>query len=213
MTSLTEQLSQALLDLDEKRVLQLTNDALKQGSNPLEILERSLATGIRQIGEKFAAGEFILPHMVIGADIMQRAVSILEPALKASQQKREYKAKVVIGTAEGDIHDIGKKIVATLLRANGYEVVDLGRDVLNTTFVDRVKTEAPQFLCMSALMTTTVASQEKVIRMLHQEGLRDRVRVIVGGAAVTPDSAAHMGADGYGESAVEGIAVISSLLA
>jgi corrinoid protein of di/trimethylamine methyltransferase len=209
MSGLYEQLSQALFGLDEDRVLQLTRQALKEHLNPLEVLENGLAEGIRHIGNSFAAGEFVLPHMIIGADIMQQAVRLLEPALKASQLEREYKAKIIIGTAEGDIHDIGKKIVATLLRANGYDVIDLGRDVLNSLFLETVRTEAPDFLCMSALMTTTVANQQKVIEMLQETGFRDTVRVIVGGAAVTPDSAERMKADGYGESASEALAVIN----
>lgn len=208
MTELLNQLSDALLGLDEDRVLRLTTQALERGLDPLAVLEEGLTQGIRCIGNTFAAGQFVLPHMIIGADIMQRAVSLLEPALKASQQEREYKAKIIIGTAEGDIHDIGKKIVATLLRANGYDVIDLGRDVPNTQFLETAKKEAPDFLCISALMTTTVANQEKVIQLLQDEGLRDRVRVIVGGAAVTPASAKHMKADGYGESASEAVAVI-----
>ncbi len=212
MIRLLNQISQALLGLDEERVLHLTSEALQEGLSPLEVLENGLAEGIRQIGDKYAAREFTLPHMVIGADIMQRAVALLQPNLAASQQKREFKAKVIIGTAEGDIHDIGKKIVATLLRANGYEVVDLGRDVPNTEFLEKTKTDAPDFLCMSALMTTTVANQQKVIEMLQGEGLRSKVRVIVGGAAVTPESANRIGADGYGESACEGVSVIGGLL-
>ena len=212
MTELFNQLSEALFNLDENRVLLLTTESLEDGQNPLEIIEDGLAEGIRRIGEKFAAGEFTLPHMVIGADIMQRAVGILEPALEKTQQKRQFKAKVIIGTAEGDIHDIGKKIVATLLRANGYEVIDLGRDVPNTRFLSKIEEESPDFLCMSALMTTTVSNQQKVIQLLEKEGLRANVQVVVGGAAVSPDSAHQMGADGYGESASEGVAVIDGML-
>lgn len=212
MTGLFDQLSEALFNLEEERVMHLTLKGIEDGENPLEIIENGLAEGIRRIGEKFASGEFTLPHMVIGADIMQRAISTLEPALEETRQKRQFKAKVLIGTAEGDIHDIGKKIVATLLRANGYEVIDLGRDVPNDRFLEKTKKESPDFLCMSALMTTTVSNQQKVIQLLTNEGIRDSVRVIVGGAAVSLDSARTMGADGYAESASEGVAVITGML-
>lgn len=212
IAGLCSELSDALVDLDEEKVLSLTRGALNQGSNPLTVIDTGLGDGMKRIGERYAAGDFTLPHMVIGADIMQRAVAILEPALQRDDYKREFKAKVIIGTAEGDIHDIGKKIVATLLRANGYEVIDLGRDVPNTEFIEKVKAENPDFLGMSALMTTTVANQQKVIELLQNHGLRDRVRVIVGGAAVMPGMAEQIGADGYGESAAEGVAVMNRIL-
>ena len=209
---LLETLSDAMVNLDEERVLELTKNALDQDFNPLEILDKGLVNGIRIIGDKFEKDEFTLAHMVIGADVMEKAVALLEPAFQKSQQKREFKAKVIIGTAEGDIHDIGKKILATLLRANSYEVIDLGRDVPNTTFIEQVKAENPDFLCMSALMTTTVTNQQKVIGLLKEHGLRDGVRVMVGGAALSPEMANKVGADGYGESAVEGVAVMNRII-
>ena len=205
-------ISDALVDLDEEQVLTLTQRGLEQGLDPLEILERGLSDGIRRIGDSYAAGNITLPHMVICADIMQRAVLILEPEIEKSQKKRRFKGKVIIGTVEGDIHDIGKKIVATLLKANGYEVIDLGRDVPNTKFVEQVRLENPQFLCLSALMTTTVVNQKAVIELLEMEFLRDRVRVIVGGAGVTRERAIQMGADGYGENASEGVSVMEEFL-
>jgi 5-methyltetrahydrofolate--homocysteine methyltransferase len=139
-------------------------------------------------------------------------VKILKPILIKSDQKRSFKGKVVAGTVEGDIHDIGKKILVTLLRAKGYEVIDLGRDVPNQNFVEKVETERPDFLCLSALMTTTVTSQQAVIEALAKQGLRDRLMVIVGGAAVTPEIAEQIGAEGYGESAAEGIQLMEQFL-
>jgi corrinoid protein of di/trimethylamine methyltransferase len=207
-----KRISDVLVDLDEEQVLTLTQRGLEQGLDPLEILERGLSDGIRRIGDSYAAGNITLPHMVICADIMQRAVLILEPEIEKSQKKRRFKGKVIIGTVEGDIHDIGKKIVATLLKANGYEVIDLGRDVPNTKFVEQVRLENPQFLCLSALMTTTVVNQKAVIELLEMEFLRDRVRVIVGGAGVTRERASEMGADGYGENASEGVSVMEEFL-
>jgi corrinoid protein of di/trimethylamine methyltransferase len=210
--NLFETLNEAMVNLEEERVLELTQAALNDRCSPLEILDKGLVGGIRIIGDKFEKDEFTLAHMVIGADIMEKAVAILEPAFQKSQQKREFKAKVIIGTAEGDIHDIGKKILATLLRVNGYEVIDLGRDVPNITFIEQVKTQNPDFLCMSALMTTTVANQQKVIELLKEQDLRDGVRVLVGGAALSPELTNKMGADGYGESAVEGVAVMNRIV-
>jgi corrinoid protein of di/trimethylamine methyltransferase len=209
---LFEALNDAMVNLDEERVLELTQAALQDERSPLEILDNGLVGGIRIIGDKFEKDEFTLAHMVIGADIMEKAVAILEPAFQKSQEKREFKAKAIIGTAEGDIHDIGKKILATLLRANGYEVIDLGRDVPNTTFIEQVEAENPDFLCMSALMTTTVANQQKVIELLKEQNLREGVRVMVGGAALSPEMANKIGADGYGESAVEGVAVMNRII-
>jgi corrinoid protein of di/trimethylamine methyltransferase len=206
-------MSNALVDLDEDQVINLTQRGLDQGLNPLEILEKGLSDGIRRIGESYAARDITLPYMVIGADIMQTAVSILEPEIEKSQKRRIFKGKVIIGTVEGDIHDIGKKIVATLLKANGYEVIDLGRDVPTTKFVEQVRLENPNFLCLSALMTTTVFNQRAVIELLEKQFLRDRVRIIVGGAGVTRERAMEMGADGYGENASEAVSVIEELLA
>jgi corrinoid protein of di/trimethylamine methyltransferase len=205
-------LSNALVSLDEGEVLALTENAMDLKLNPLDIIEKGLTDGIRRIGDKYASGDLFLPHMVIGADVMEKAVKILEPALKESEQKRVFTGKVVVGTVEGDIHDIGKKILVTLLRAKGYEVIDLGRDVPNQEFVEHVEQERPDFLCLSALMTTTVTSQQAVIEALKKRGLRDRVRVIVGGAAVTPELAEQIGAEGYGESAAKGVELIEEFL-
>jgi corrinoid protein of di/trimethylamine methyltransferase len=206
------QLGSALFELDEEEVLRLTKMAMEEGLNPLDILEKGLAEGIRRIGDSFASGDLTLPHMIIGADIMQRALGILEPVLVGSQAERSFKAKVVIGTVEGDIHDIGKKIVTTLLRAHGYDVVDLGRDVPNAHFAQQVVSERPEFVCMSALMTTTVTNQEEVIRLLDQAGVRGKVRVLVGGAAVMEEMAKRVGADGYAETASEGVALMDQML-
>jgi corrinoid protein of di/trimethylamine methyltransferase len=151
------------------------------------------------VGEKFQAGEYFLPQMVIAANAMQQAMGLLEPELHARQQAVETSGTMVIGTVEGDIHEIGKSLVATMMAASGFRVYDVGVDVSPTTFVDKVKETEANLLGLSALLTTTMTVQREVIQALEEAGIRRQVKVMVGGAPVTQEWAESIGADGYAE--------------
>lgn len=195
------QLSIAVIDGDEELAVSLTEQALEQGLNPLEIIARGLSPGMDEVGDRFSCGEFFLPHLVMAGNTMKAALAQLEPALKAGGMARETQGTVVLGTVAGDIHEIGKSLVATMLTANGFVVHDLGVDVPPARFVETVRQTGAGLLGLSALLTTTMVVQRKVIEELAEAGLRDQVKVMVGGAPVSSQWAEEIGADGYAEDA------------
>jgi len=164
------------------------------------------------VGELFAKGEYFLPDLVIGAKAMEEAMAVLESELRRRQETRRTYGKVVIGTVQGDIHEIGKNLVATLLSVNGFEVLNLGVDVPDETFIAKVKETGANVLGMSALLTTTMPAQGRVIQALEEAGIRDKVKVIIGGAPATQSWADEIGADGYSEDAVGAVALARQLL-
>ncbi|MGD8998115.1 MAG: corrinoid protein [Anaerolineae bacterium] len=180
----------------------LTEGALEAGVEPLAIINQGLVPGMETVGEKFQSGEYFLPQMVIAANAMQQAMDLLEPELHARQQAVETAGTMVIGTVKGDIHEIGKSLVATMMSANGFRVYDVGVDVSAATFVDKVRETEANLLGLSALLTTTMTAQREVIQALEEAGIRDRVKVMVGGAPVTQEWAESIGADGYAEDVV-----------
>jgi corrinoid protein of di/trimethylamine methyltransferase len=190
----------------------LTREALDAGIEPLVIIDSGLILGMKIVGEKFSVGTYFLPHLIIAAKGMKAAMELLEPALREKQQERESLGKVVIGTVAGDIHEIGKSLVGTMLSANGFEVYDLGVDVPVETFIQEVKSRRADLLGLSALLTTTRGVQRSVIEALEAEGLRDGVKVLVGGAPVTLAWAREIQADGYAEDAMGAVALAKSLL-
>jgi 5-methyltetrahydrofolate--homocysteine methyltransferase len=163
------------------------------------------------VGKKFRAGEMFLPEVLLSAEVMHKGIDILNPLL--SKAGRKGIATVVIGTVEGDIHDIGKKIVALLLEGNGYNVIDLGVDVKVGKFIEAVEKNKPQVLGMSALLTTTMPYMGVVIKTLKEKKIRDKVKVIVGGASVNAEFAKSIGADGYAVEAGTGVELVKKLLA
>ena len=195
-----EKASQCIVDADEDAVKQLARDYLDEGFEPIEMIEQGLSDGIRKLGDLFDRGEVFLPHLIIASEAMTAAVGILEQALPEDQAGKKL-AKVVLGTIEGDVHDIGKGIVATMLRVYGFEVIDLGRDVPITTFVEKAKEVDAQVVGPSALMTTTMAGQKALEKALKEAGLRDGLVTMVGGAATTDHWAAKIGANFWAESA------------
>lgn len=190
----------------------LTREALDAGVEPLTIIDGGLIQGMNIVGEKFSAGTYFLPHLIIAAKGMKAAMEILEPVLHEKQQVRKSPGKVVIGTVAGDIHEIGKSLVGTMLSANGFEVYDLGVDVPVDRFIQEVKSRQADLLGLSALLTTTRGVQRSVIEALEAEGLRDGVKVLVGGAPVTAAWAREIKADGYAEDAMGAVARAKSLL-
>jgi corrinoid protein of di/trimethylamine methyltransferase len=205
------QLITAIIEGEPEQAVDLTRQALAAGCEPMEIIDQGLIPGMDIVGEKFASGEYFLPNLIISANGMQEAMKLLEPELRARRQERKSAGKVVIGTVHGDIHEIGKSLVATMLSANGFQVYDLGVDVSVDTFIAKIRETDANLLGLSALLTTTMVVQREIIAALKREGLRERVKVMVGGAPVTRSWADEIGADGYAEDAIGAVAVAKEL--
>jgi corrinoid protein of di/trimethylamine methyltransferase len=199
---LLAQILQSLVEGDPDLTVNATRQALAAGLEPLAIINGGLIPGMRIVGEKFSCGEYFLPNLIVSANGMKQAMQLLDPELKARRQAISSPGSVVIGTVHGDIHEIGKSLVATMLSAHGFEVHDLGVDVPAERFIDTVMTTRANLLGMSSLLTTTMNMQKKVIEALIGAGLRERVKVMVGGAPVSARWAEEIGADGYAEDAV-----------
>ncbi len=209
---LLDRITNSIVEGDPDRTLRLTEEAVSAGLPPLRIIEGALTPGMTIVGDKFGAGEYFLPNLLIAAKAMQGAMGHLEPLLRDSGEQVKSKGTVVIGTVSGDIHEIGKSLVATMLTANGFEVHDLGVDVDTEAFVEKVGELQADILGLSALLTTTMTRQREVIEALEGAGLRERVRVILGGAPVTAGWSAEIGADGYAEDAMGAVRLSESLL-
>ena len=201
-----QKLAQAVIDGEDKDAEALAKQALELGLEPLDCITKGLTRGIQQVGELFGKGECFLPELVISANAMKAAMKILEPALAGGQQ-REVVGRVVIGTMEGDLHEIGKSLVATMLVANGFQVIDLGVDIPASEFIKAIKENNATIVGASTLLTTTMMQQKKLIEAIEEAGLRKQVKVMVGGAPVTKAYAEQIGADGYAEDAVSAVAL------
>ena len=190
-------------------VTELTNEALAQNVDIKTIINEGLTKGMDLVGQKFESGEYFIPDMLASAESVGAAMEILLPHLAKSGLKS--KGKIVVATVKGDLHDIGKNIVSILLRGAGYTVKDLGNDVAPQTIVEAVIEEKPEFLGLSALLTSTMMSMEDTIRALSDRGIRDKVKVIIGGAPVSEEFAKRIGADGYGADGFQAVAIVESL--
>lgn len=205
-------ITEGIIGGEPESVVALTRKALESGLQPLEIINQGLVAGMNIAGEKFARGEFFLPHLLIAAKGMQAAMELLEPELSARKQVHEAVGTVVIGTVQGDIHEIGKSLVGTMLSANGFKVHDLGVDVPSEDFVAKVRETGADMLGLSALLTTTMIGQREVIESLVQAGIRDQVKVIVGGAPVSQAWADEISADAYAGNAMGAVEVARRML-
>jgi len=192
--------AQHVIDANEEAVVKLAQEYLDEGLDAVEMIEKGLSEGIRKLGDLFDRGEVFLPHLIIASEAMTAAVKVLEQAMPADQVGKKL-AKVVLGTVEGDVHDIGKGIVATMLRVYGFEVIDLGRDVPIATFVEKAKETDADVVGSSALMTTTQVGQKALEKALAEAGLRDKLTTMVGGAATTEHWATKIGATFWAENA------------
>ena len=210
---LLDQITTSLVEGDPDLTVELTRQAVEAGLEPMSIIEGGLVPGMNIVGDKFSRGEYFLPHLIISAGGMQQAMEILEPELRARQQEMKVTGKVVIGTVHGDIHEIGKSLVGTMLSASGFQVHDLGVDVPAEAFVAKIKETGANLVGLSALLTTTMAVQKEIIDALSAAGVRDQVKVLVGGAPVTRGWAEEIGADGYAEDAIEAVQLATRLLA
>ncbi len=212
MSSLVPTLRDQLLTFDADRFVETVKKLIDQGYNAIEIVN-ALTKVLQEIGKKFESGEIFLVHLVVAGDAARRAtVEVLEPLIKKSSEKRQTLGKVLIGTVAGDIHDIGKNIVAMMLFTAGFEVYDLGKDIPTEDFVSKTREYNADIVALSALLTTTLPVQREVIEALEKAGLRDKVKVVVGGAPATTKWAEEAGADGYGEDAIEAVRVAKKLI-
>lgn len=206
-----KEISDAIVDLDKKKAAELTDRIIAEKSNILDAIEKGLKAGIQRVGDLWDEGEFFLPELMMGAKIMQDCLDVLIPHLKGGEERKTL-GKVVIATIEGDIHSIGKTIVASMLQAFGFDVYDLGADVPIEKIVEEAISKDADVIGVSALLTTTMIGQKKIVELLKQKGLSDKFKVILGGAPVTSSWVEECGADGFAENAVEAVNVIKSLL-
>jgi corrinoid protein of di/trimethylamine methyltransferase len=208
---LSNELYEAILQGNSKNAYAATQAAIESGIAPMDLISSSMVPAMDEVGRLFEEEEYFVPELLLAGRAMKSAMELLRPLMAASGQKMS--AKVVIGTVKGDLHDIGKNIVASMLEGSGFEVVDLGADVSPEAFVAAVEERQPQFVCMSALLTVTMPAMKTTIDALMSAGLRTRVKVLIGGAPVTMEYAREIGADGYSENASTAVGLVRSLLA
>ena len=212
MSQILEQLQDAVIAGQPDRAKELTAQALEAGVAPLTAINEALHPGMQVVGDRYEHGEYFIPDLVMAAEAMKAAMRLLDPELAARDERREVLGTVVIGTVEGDIHEIGKSLVATMLGAAGFQVHDLGVDVSAEDFVKQVQATGAEVVGLSALLTTTMLHQEMVVEALREAGLREQVKVIIGGAPASTEWAQIIGADAYAENANEAVAVVRQLL-
>ena len=207
---LLKEIFEALAEGDAKKVKNLVEQALTQGISPKEILDKALIPGMREVGEKFKKGEYFIPEVLVAAKAMNTGIDLLRPFF--NQIEVEHAGKVLIGTVSGDIHDIGKNLVATMLRGAGFQIIDLGVDVSPEMFVEKAKSEDVDIVAISALLTTTMLSMKDTIYAIKEAGIRDKVKIMVGGAPVTLKYAEKIEADGYAPDAATAVEKARELL-
>jgi len=204
-----KKLVEAVIAGDVKTAEEGANETLAEGIPPYEAVINGLAEGMKVVGDKYEKKEYFLPEMLLSSDAMYAGLNILTPHIKS---RGKQKGKIILGVVEGDIHDIGKNIVKTMLTAAGYEVVDLGKDVPAAEFVKKAKAEGANVIAMSTLMTPTLMSMKTVEEKLKSEGLKDKVKTIIGGGSVSEDWKATIGSDAFGKDAVEAVDKIKMLI-
>lgn len=210
INEILEELEKAVVECNGQKATSWARRVVEEGIDPLEALN-ALTKGIKQVGDGYGRGELWLPDLIGAADAMSNAMPIIEEEIRRKGKKLKKADAIVIGTVKGDIHDIGKNIVATLLAVNGFKIIDLGVDVSAERFIEAIKEHEPNILALSALLTMTAPEQRRVIEALTKEEIRDRVKVIVGGAAITQEFADDIGADGYDPTAVGAVDLVRRL--
>ena len=206
------QMAEAIVNLDKDKALLLAKRAIDEKMKLLDVIEKGFGEGIRKVGELWDEGEFFLPELMAGAQVMQAAVDQLTPHLQASGSEFQSSGKIVLATIEGDIHSIGKTIVGTMLRANGFEVTDLGTDVKAEKIVEEAISVGADIVGVSTLLTTTMQNQKKVVDILEEKKVREKIKIMLGGAPVTKSWVEECGADGYAENAVEAVKLAKLLM-
>jgi len=202
MSELLERLSTAVLEGDSEKSLKLVQRGLKKELSPKEILDNGLVVGMDEVGARFKRGDMFVPEVLMSADSMAAAMEILRPLLVESGA--ELLGKIVMGTVKGDLHDIGKNLVSMMCEGAGFEIIDIGFNVDTEKFIEAIKEHQPKIIGMSAMLTTTMRAMGHTIKAIEEAGLRDQVKIMVGGAPVDRDFAARISADGYGSNAPSG---------
>jgi len=206
-----KQLYDAIVNGNAKLARAATETALAAGAAPMDLIQEVMVPAMEEVGRLFEAEEYFVPELLLSGRAMKSAMELIKPLLSAAGQR--MKIRVVIGTVKGDLHDIGKNIVASMLEGGGFEVIDLGTDVSPESFVAAVKDRSPQVVCMSALLTVTMPAMKLTIDALKTAGVRTQVKVLVGGAPVTHQYAKEIGADGYSENANGAVGLVKNLTA
>jgi len=205
-----DQLYDAIIAGNAKVSASLTQAAVADGMDPQRLLDEAMIPAMDEVGRRFEANECFVPELLIAARAMKAGVAVIRPLLAAQASKSA--GRVVIGTVKGDLHDIGKNLVAIMLEGGGFEIIDIGVDAHPDKFVDAIHANQPDIVALSALLTTTLPSMKNIIDQLVQAGVRDRVKVIIGGAPVTQDFADEIGADGYSDNAAAAVTLARKLL-
>jgi trimethylamine corrinoid protein len=209
---LLARMGKAIIEGDKDEAESLAKEALEEKMDLIEVIEKGYVPGIQKVGDLWEKGEYFLPELITSAECMKSAMNILHPEMEKAQIQTKSKGKVVIGTVEGDIHDIGKNLVSSMLSANGFEVHDLGADVKLEQFIEMAEEVGAHFICLSALLTTTMLGQKRVVEILKEKNLSGRIKILVGGAPVNQKWADDIGADGYGENAMVAVKVAQQII-
>jgi corrinoid protein of di/trimethylamine methyltransferase len=209
---LFEKMAQSIIDGDAEVAAKLAEQSVSAGVDPLEAIAQGFVAGVNKVGDAFACGDAFLPELVMAGEAMKAAVTALEPEMAKRGTHRTMLGKVVLATVEGDIHEIGKSLVGTMLSASGFQVFDLGVDVATAKIVAKAREVGADMVALSALLTTTMVKQKDVVDALTKEGLHGKVKVMVGGAPVTRDWVQKIGADGYSEDAIGAVSVAKQMM-
>lgn len=213
MLNITDEIAAKLVStLDPDIVTECVEKALEKKVNPLQIIENGLSKGLREIGEKYEKGELFIMHLVAASEAVKKPMTeLLLPKIQETRLERKVLGRVVIGTVAGDIHDIGKNIVSAMLTVAGFDVYDIGKDAQIEEFIEKINEVDADIVGASALLSTTLPVQRELVERLKSAGMRDRVKVIVGGAPVTEEWAEEIGADGYGSDAIDAVELAKSM--
>jgi len=209
---LLTRMEKSIVEGDKDETVQLAKEAVRENVDLNEVINKGYVPGIQKVGELWEKGEYFLPELITSGECMKAVMKVLQPELEKAKIKISSLGKVIIGTVEGDIHDIGKNLVASMLSANGFEVIDLGADVKLEKFIESAESEKADLICLSALLTTTMVGQKKVIQLIKERNLSGQFKVLVGGAPVTQQWADDVGADGYAENAMIAVKAANKLL-
>jgi corrinoid protein of di/trimethylamine methyltransferase len=209
---LFKEMAQSITDGEAEKAAELAKQSIALGIDPLDAINKGFVEGVNFVGDQFSCGNMFLPELVMAGEAMKAAVAVLEPEMTKRGTERKMLGKVVLCTVEGDIHEIGKTLVGTMLSATGFQVFDMGVDVPVMKVVEKAREVGADIVAMSALLTTTMVHQKDVIEALEDIGLRSKVKVMVGGAPVTQDWVKQIGADGYSEDAIGAARIAKQLL-
>lgn len=205
-------MAQSIIDGDDEQAGELARKALEMGIDPLDAIDRGFVPGVDFVGDQFSCGDAFLPELVMAGEAMKTAVSALEPEMSRRGSQREVQGVVVLATIQGDIHDIGKTLVGTMLSSSGFKVHDMGVDVPVANLVAKAREVDADIVAVSSLLTTTMVRQRDVVKLMDEMGLRPKMKVMVGGAPVTREWVAEIGADGYSEDAIGAVTVAKELV-